>query len=178
MFTLSRTIGLPAELSVVSEGHNMATFEIKGLYPGYGHTMGNAPEFFNLNQNKKPITIYRPLIKAHAMVAVSYVGMTREYWRKCFPSVYSYKDMLDLILNVWKPTFIKYSWFTDQLVLYQTLIKNPEIAQLCNICDDSHFKRLDKHELKDVDPKLYSDCHLPKLDETNKQILNNIIEKL
>ncbi len=42
MFTLSRTIGLPAELSVVSEGHNVASFEIKGLYPGYGHTMGNA----------------------------------------------------------------------------------------------------------------------------------------
>lgn len=42
MFTLSRTIGLPAELILVSEGTNIATFEINGLYPGYGHTMGNS----------------------------------------------------------------------------------------------------------------------------------------
>ncbi len=42
MFTLSRTIGLPAELSILSSEGNTATFEIKGLYPGYGHTMGNA----------------------------------------------------------------------------------------------------------------------------------------
>jgi hypothetical protein len=139
--------------------------------------MGRAQEFFS-QQTQKPITIYRPLIKAHSMVAVSYVGMTNEYWRKCFPSIYTFRDMIDIILNVWKQTFTKYAWFTDQLVLYQTLIRNPEIAKLCHICDDSYFKRLDKHELKDVDPYLYSDCHLPKLDESNKSILNSIIDKL
>jgi DNA-directed RNA polymerase subunit alpha len=42
MFTLSRTIGLPAELSILKESGNTATFEIKGLHPGYGHTMANA----------------------------------------------------------------------------------------------------------------------------------------
>ncbi len=43
MFSLPRTIGLPAELSTLKEeGSTMALFEIKGLYPGYGHTMGNA----------------------------------------------------------------------------------------------------------------------------------------
>lgn len=136
-----------------------------------------ATDFFNIH-TEKPIIIYRPLIKAHSMVAVSYVGMTAEYWRKCFPGIYSFNDMIDTIVNVWKPTFMKYSWFTDQLVLYQTLIQNPEIANLCHICDDSQFKRLDKHELKEVNPKLYSDCHLPKLDKKNKLILEKIIEQL
>ena len=42
MFSLPRTIGLPAELSTIKEEGSSAVFEIKGLYPGYGHTMGNA----------------------------------------------------------------------------------------------------------------------------------------
>ena len=42
MFSLPRTIGLPAELSTLKEEGFTGIFEIKGLYPGYGHTMGNA----------------------------------------------------------------------------------------------------------------------------------------
>jgi hypothetical protein len=139
--------------------------------------MCKAPEFFNV-QTDKPIVIYRPLIKAHSMVAVSYVGMSNEYWRKCFPAIYSFRDMIDTILHIWKHTFTKYQWFTDQLVLYQTIIRNPEIAQLCHICDDSQFKRLDKHEFREVNPGDYSDCHLPKLDDHNRKVLEKIIAQL
>jgi DNA-directed RNA polymerase subunit alpha len=42
MFSLNRTIGLPAELATIRSEGSVAVFEIKGLYPGYGHTMGNA----------------------------------------------------------------------------------------------------------------------------------------
>ena len=42
MISLPRTIGLPAQLSVISSGDTKSVFEIKGLYPGFGHTMGNA----------------------------------------------------------------------------------------------------------------------------------------
>jgi DNA-directed RNA polymerase subunit alpha len=43
MFSLPRTIGLPTELSTLKEeSPSSALFEIKGLSPGYGHTLGNA----------------------------------------------------------------------------------------------------------------------------------------
>ena len=39
---LQKDILLPSELKVVSEKDNKGTYEIDGLYPGYGHTLGNS----------------------------------------------------------------------------------------------------------------------------------------
>lgn len=39
---LQKEILLPSELKIVSEKENKGTYEIKGLYPGYGHTLGNS----------------------------------------------------------------------------------------------------------------------------------------
>ena len=39
---LQRDILLPSELKMVSEKDNKGTYEIEGLYPGYGHTLGNS----------------------------------------------------------------------------------------------------------------------------------------
>ena len=33
---------LPSKLSIISEADNKGTYEIDGLYPGYGHTLGNS----------------------------------------------------------------------------------------------------------------------------------------
>ena len=39
---LETNVTLPSKPRVVSEEENRGTFEIDGLYPGYGHTLGNA----------------------------------------------------------------------------------------------------------------------------------------
>ena len=39
---LQKEILLPSELKIVSEKENKGYYEITGLYPGYGHTLGNS----------------------------------------------------------------------------------------------------------------------------------------
>ncbi len=39
---LRKEILLPSELKIISEKDNKGTYEISGLYPGYGHTLGNS----------------------------------------------------------------------------------------------------------------------------------------
>ncbi|MFT7557530.1 MAG: DNA-directed RNA polymerase subunit alpha [Planctomycetota bacterium] len=39
---LDNTIVLPSKLKIVSEDTTSGVYEIEGLYPGYGHTMGNS----------------------------------------------------------------------------------------------------------------------------------------
>jgi DNA-directed RNA polymerase subunit alpha len=39
---MSLSIVLPSKLKIVSEDSNHGTYEIEGLYPGYGHTLGNS----------------------------------------------------------------------------------------------------------------------------------------
>lgn len=39
---MSRSIVLPSKLKIVSEDATRGVYEIEGLYPGYGHTLGNS----------------------------------------------------------------------------------------------------------------------------------------
>lgn len=39
---MSNVISLPSKLKIVREEDNSGTYEIEGLYPGYGHTLGNS----------------------------------------------------------------------------------------------------------------------------------------
>jgi DNA-directed RNA polymerase subunit alpha len=39
---MTRSIVLPSKLKIVSEDATHGSFEIEGLYPGYGHTLGNS----------------------------------------------------------------------------------------------------------------------------------------
>lgn len=39
---MSRSIVLPSKLKIVSEDASRGVYEIEGLYPGYGHTLGNS----------------------------------------------------------------------------------------------------------------------------------------
>ena len=39
---MENSITLPSKPRVVSEDGSEGTFEIDGLYPGYGHTLGNS----------------------------------------------------------------------------------------------------------------------------------------
>ena len=39
---LQKEILLPSELKIISEKENKGNYEIAGLYPGYGHTLGNS----------------------------------------------------------------------------------------------------------------------------------------
>lgn len=39
---ISRSIVLPSKLKIVSEDAKQGIYEIEGLYPGYGHTLGNS----------------------------------------------------------------------------------------------------------------------------------------
>lgn len=85
MFTLPRTIGLPAELSVLNEKDNFATFEIKGLYPGYGHTMGNALRRIILSS-----------LSGTSVVSVKITGVDHE-----FQSIEGVReDALRIVLNL------------------------------------------------------------------------------
>ncbi|MBI2640644.1 MAG: DNA-directed RNA polymerase subunit alpha [Candidatus Sungbacteria bacterium] len=86
-------ISLPSKPKVVSEEGNRAVFEIEGLYPGYGQTIGNSLRRVLLSS-----------IKGAALTAVKIVGVGHE-----FSTMEGIKeDMVDLILNLKQMRFRLY----------------------------------------------------------------------
>lgn len=78
-------ISLPFKPKIVSEEGNRAVFEIEGLYPGYGQTIGNSLRRVLLSS-----------IKGAALTAVKISGVGHE-----FSTIEGVKeDIVDLILNL------------------------------------------------------------------------------
>lgn len=78
-------ISLPSKPKIVSEEGNRAVFEIEGLYPGYGQTIGNSLRRVLLSS-----------LKGAALTSVKISGVGHE-----FSTIEGVKeDMVDLILNM------------------------------------------------------------------------------
>lgn len=78
-------ISLPSKPKIASEEGNRAVFEIEGLYPGYGQTIGNSLRRVLLSS-----------IKGAALTAVKITGVGHE-----FSTIEGVKeDIVDLILNL------------------------------------------------------------------------------
>jgi DNA-directed RNA polymerase subunit alpha len=87
---LQKEILLPSELKVVSEKDNKGTYEIDGLYPGYGHTLGNSLRRIILSS-----------IPGVAITKIKIAGVPHE-----FTVVDDVKeDALNIVLNLKKVIF-------------------------------------------------------------------------
>jgi DNA-directed RNA polymerase subunit alpha len=87
---LQKEILLPSELKVISEKDNKGTYEIDGLYPGYGHTLGNSLRRIILSS-----------ISGVAITKIKIAGVPHE-----FTVVEDVKeDALNIVLNLKKVIF-------------------------------------------------------------------------
>lgn len=81
---------LPSKPMIVSEADNLGVYEIEGLYPGYGHTLGNSLRRIILSS-----------LPGYAIVAVKIDGVSHE-----FATVDGIKeDVINIILNLKKIRF-------------------------------------------------------------------------
>jgi len=87
---LQKDILLPSELQIVEDNGNKAKFEINGLYPGYGHTLGNSLRRIILSS-----------IPGVGITKVSIAGVPHE-----FTTIDDVKeDALTIVLNLKKVIF-------------------------------------------------------------------------
>jgi len=87
---LQKDIVLPSELKTVEEKGNKAKFEIDGLYPGYGHTLGNSLRRIILSS-----------ISGVGITKISIAGVPHE-----FTAIDDVKeDALTIVLNLKKVIF-------------------------------------------------------------------------
>ena len=81
------SIALPGKPRVISEEGNSGTYEIDGLYPGYGHTLGNSLRRIILSS-----------IPGGAIVSIKIDGVSHEF--STIPGVK--EDVIALIINLKK----------------------------------------------------------------------------
>ena len=86
----SSSIVLPSKLKIVSEDNQKGVYEIEGLYPGYGHTLGNSLRRIILSS-----------IPGAAITQVKIAGADHE-----FATVAGVReDVMTIILNLKKVRF-------------------------------------------------------------------------
>lgn len=89
-------IALPSKPKIVSENDNVGVYEIEGLYPGYGHTLGNSLRRIILSS-----------LPGAAVTQLKIKGVSHE-----FSTIEGVKeDVIALILNIKK---IRFSLNTDE----------------------------------------------------------------
>jgi DNA-directed RNA polymerase subunit alpha len=93
---MQTTINLPEKPKVIKEEENLASFEIKSCFPGYGMTLGNA--------------LRRILLSSLPGVAITSVKISgAEHEFSTLPGVF--EDVVEIILNLKQ---IRFKMFTDE----------------------------------------------------------------
>lgn len=104
------TIHLPSKPRVVSEEGNSGVFEIEGLYPGYGHTLGNSLRRIILSS-----------LPGVAITAVKITGVSHE-----FSTIEGVKeDVVTILLNLKK---IRMRFTTDEPQTLSLKVKGEKIV--------------------------------------------------
>jgi DNA-directed RNA polymerase subunit alpha len=98
-------IPLPSKLKVVSEEKNKGVYEISGLYPGYGHTLGNSLR-----------RIIFSSLPGYAITTVKIEGVNHEF--STIPGVK--EDVINIILNLKR---IRFKMHTNEPQTFSTTIK-------------------------------------------------------
>jgi len=101
---------LPSKPRIVLEEGNKGVFEIDGLYPGYGHTLGNSLRRIILSS-----------LPGASLVSLKIDGISHE-----FSTITGVKeDVINIILNLKK---IRFKIFTDEAQIVQLNIKGPKVV--------------------------------------------------
>lgn len=87
-------ISLPSKPKIIQEEENRATFEIEGLYPGYGVTIGNSLRRVLLSS-----------LEGSAVTSVKIKGVQHEFSTKDG----ILEDIISIILNIKKLRFKTFS---------------------------------------------------------------------
>ena len=95
---MQTTITLPEKPKIIKEEGNLASFEIKSCFPGYGMTLGNALRRILLSS-----------LPGSAITSVKISGAEHEF--STLPGVF--EDVVEIILNLKQ---IKFRMFTDEPV--------------------------------------------------------------
>src|ERR1700733_319062 len=104
-----QTIILPSKPKAVHEEGNKGVFEIDGLVPGYGYTLGNSLRRIILSS-----------LPGAAVTAVAIDGVTHE-----FSTIDGVKeDVINIILNLKN---IRFQLATDELQQVSLSIKGPKV---------------------------------------------------
>jgi len=99
---------LPSKLTVVSEDGNKGTYEIDGLYPGYGHTLGNSLRRIILSS-----------LSGAAITSLKIDGVKHE-----FSVIDGVKeDVITILLNLKK---VRFRLFTDESQVVKLSVKGPK----------------------------------------------------
>ena len=99
---------LPSKPRVVSEEGNKGVFEIDGLYPGYGHTLGNSLRRIILSS-----------LSGASITSLKIDGVTHE-----FQTMDGIKeDVIVLILNLKK---IRFKLLSDEPQMVALSVKGPK----------------------------------------------------
>jgi len=103
---MSLSIVLPSKLKIVSEDSNHGVYEIEGLYPGYGHTLGNSLRRIILSS-----------IPGAAITQVKIKGVEHEF--STLAGVR--EDIITIILNLKK---VRFQLTGDEPAIATLVVKN------------------------------------------------------
>ena len=105
---LDHTIKLPSKPRIVNEDGNRGTYEIDGLYPGYGHTLGNSLRRIILSS-----------LPGAAITSVKIDGVSHEF--SVIDGVR--EDVINIILNLRQ---VRFQLHTDEPQTVTLSIKGPK----------------------------------------------------
>lgn len=109
------TIVLPSKPRIVKEENNMGVYEVDGLYPGYGQTLGNSLRRIILSS-----------LPGAAITEVKMKGVSHEF--STIPGVS--EDVIRILLNLKK---VRIQLFTDEAQTLTLKVKGPKKVTAADI---------------------------------------------
>ncbi len=117
---------LPSKLSIISEDATKGTYEIDGLYPGYGHTLGNSLRRIILSS----------LVGA-AITSLKIDGVDHE-----FSVIDGVKeDVITILLNLKQ---VRFRLLTDEPQVIKLIVKGPKKITAADIENNGQVEVLNK----------------------------------
>ena len=122
----SQNINLPSKPKIIKEEGNKGVYEIDGLYPGYGYTLGNS--------------IRRIIISSIPGVAIT--SLTIEGVKHEFSSIEGVKeDVISIILNL---KAIHFTLHSDEPQKISLKVKGPQVVTAADIETSSEVEIINK----------------------------------
>ena len=123
-----KNIAIPSKPKIVSEEHSKGIYEIDGLYPGYGHTLGNSLRRIILSS-----------LPGTAITEVKIQGVGHE-----FSTIEGVKeDVISIILNLKK---IRLSMDNNEAMTIDLHVKGPKKVTAADITTPSQVEIVNKDQ--------------------------------
>ena len=125
---IEKNIAIPSKPKIVSEENSKGIYEIDGLYPGYGHTLGNSLRRIILSS-----------LPGTAITEVKIAGVGHE-----FSTIEGVKeDVISIILNLKK---LRLSMKGDEALKIELKIKGPAKVTAADIVTPSQIEIVNKDQ--------------------------------